>query len=431
MSKKPKRVLSIGEYNLMIAQQQPILGLVPSVQSEEPPEPLPGPPAPADIPPDTTVPAEATSPVSRRLATILRWKRSHGSVSEMAFCKWVREEITRMGAEPKIREAGCITTEVLYPDGKRSSVLFSCHMDTMHGAMAEGRQELLFDPTLEQIFLDEASRKAPGSCLGADDGVGVWMMLDMIQNKKPGSYIFHRGEERGGIGSRAVLANDRDWLEQFDLAVAFDRPGVDEVITHQGGQRCASDKAGEALVKALKAEGMIYEMSTKGVFTDTKVYRGVISECFNIGVGYEFQHGPQECLDYGHACRLLGAVKNINWDSIPAERDPKEVEPWNGYQGRGAWDEDGYGGWYPDKVKPPFPSVGAVPPSRIVPPKPIETAPSLSSSQELDGMTMEDIVNFCADNPEDAAEIMVNLMSDLAAAEARVGVLRRLVGVRA
>jgi len=409
MSKK-KPVMAIAEYQQMIVEQSARLAqqpeFVPEVQAE------------LALAPPLEEPAQ---PVDSKLVTILRWKRPHDSTGEMAFCKWLREEIAALGAVPQIDALGCIVASVPRPDGKKSAVLFSSHVDTMHGAnCGTGKQELMYDMMMGQVFLDHASSTA-GACLGADDGAGVWMMLKMIEARKPGTYVFHRGEERGGLGSNAMLTKNREMLSEYEIAVAFDRPGTNEVITHQGGQRCASDKCADALVKELNANGMKYETSTKGIFTDTKVYRGVIPECFNVGVGYEFQHGPQECLNYVHLCDLLKAVMAIDWDCLPVDRDPKAIEAPTFH---GSWKGAGYD-WMSEEVWER--KVSAKKRDKFVP-KPVQ--PMLSPIQELDGMSMDDISWFCSDTPDEAANLMVSLMSDLAAAEARVSVLTRLLGAK-
>lgn len=102
------------------------------------------------------------------------------------------------------------------------------------------------------------------------------------------------------VVNRQYAGGGLDWLSHFDMAVAFDRPKDYEVITHQGGMECCSKEFGEALAKALSTEDMTFEPSSRGVYTDTRVYRGVIPECTNIGVGYYEHHGKDEYLDYKH-----------------------------------------------------------------------------------------------------------------------------------
>ena len=78
------------------------------------------------------------------------------------------------------------------------------------------------------------------NCLGADDTAGVWLALELIRRQIAGRYVFHFGEERGGIGSGMLAHRHPDWLAECQMAIALDRAGYDEVITHQGGNRTAS-----------------------------------------------------------------------------------------------------------------------------------------------------------------------------------------------
>jgi hypothetical protein len=245
------------------------------------------------------------------------------------------------------------------------------------------RQNLYFDSDLGYIFLDKESK---AGCLGADDGVGIWIMLNMIIEKVPGTYIFHTGEECGGLGAYACLKSRPEWLERFDRAIAFDRPNDYEVITVQGGMKCASDTAGIYLAKELSKHNLSYEVSDRGVFTDTKVYAHIIPECFNIGVGYYSQHSPDEQLDYNHAKNLLDACLVLDWEKIPTVREPKAY-----LQKPAQSTSQAFNGFSTDKyVKP---------------------AISLSLFEELDSYCLEELVDICENTPQEAAKIIIRLNS--------------------
>lgn len=275
---------------------------------------------------------EPPAEVDTDLLTVLAWPRGHDTASEKMFCGWLFEKLRNLGAQAVRRgPMETIICEVPMPDGKQSDVLFACHVDTMDSQSVKLdatagsiMKKLAYDQNFGHIFLDKAGKI--GECLGADDGVGVWILLKMIEAKVPGSYVFNRGEERGGLGSVAMRQGQSAWLKQFSICVEFDRPGFDEVITHQRGRsRCASDKFGEALVKALNAtnEHFAYKVSDAGVFTDNFNWRDVIAECVNVAVGYSKQHGPSEVLDYGHAHALMQACLKLDWNSLPVDRTPE------------------------------------------------------------------------------------------------------------
>jgi hypothetical protein len=326
------------------------------------------------------------------------------------------------------------------------STLFSCHVDTVHSE-GVGKQSIVYDPSFGHIFLDKSDPNC-GSCLGADDGAGIWLMLEMISAKVPGVYVFHRGEERGGIGSRAMLSQHKAWLQEFDLAVAFDRPDNYEVITHQGGARCASDKFAKALCAAFKERGLEYKPSDRGVFTDTKVYRGVISECTNLGVGYYHQHGKDEYLDYAHLVAMRDALVTINWSLLPADREPKE-DDWGGkrWGGYGTGGYSGYqGGAYGTAAAPTTsarkegsgnrtsPFQGTLPwpdedlDERVTRPAANKaTVKEPTAAEEMIGMTLEELREVCEQDPEAAVMLLISLLEENAALEGRNKILRQLL----
>lgn len=159
--------------------------------------------------------------------------------------------------------------------------------------------------------------------LGADDGVGIWLMLRMISAGVEGLYIFHADEEIGGGGSRHIADETPQLLDGIVRAVAFDRKGTRSVITHQGIGRCCSDKFGQALGEAL---GMGYTIDDTGVFTDTANYTHLVPECTNVSSGYYREHTLHEHLDVTHATALANALTKVQWGELPVERQPDQPQ---------------------------------------------------------------------------------------------------------
>jgi hypothetical protein len=163
--------------------------------------------------------------------------------------------------------------------------------------------------------------------LGADDGAGVAMLMHLIHSGVRAYYIFTQGEEVGGIGAKFIADNYPLLLEEFDRAIAFDRRGIDSVITHQGWTRCCSDEFADALSDALNVdESLMYLPDDSGVYTDTAEFTDVIPECTNISVGYYHEHTDKEYLDIVHFALLAERVINIDWDGLPTQRDPKVID---------------------------------------------------------------------------------------------------------
>lgn len=253
----------------------------------------------------------------KRLRQMLKYKRPHGSRTEV---EWIQTFI--MPYDPEFFGEGdevyAMAVTVNREDGSLPEVLFSGHTDTVH--RREGRQKLFEKGSV--------IAKRDGEPLGADDAAGCWVMLEMIDAGVPGVYLFHRGEEQGGIGSKWMRTNGADWLSQFKAAVAFDRKATHSVITHQGGRKCCSNEFASALADALNEQNdnFMYVDDDTGVYTDTKEYVGIIPECTNLSVGYYEEHRPTERLDVDHVISLRNACIAIDWHALPSVRDVSKVE---------------------------------------------------------------------------------------------------------
>lgn len=248
------------------------------------------------------------------LRDCLRYRRPAGSKTEKRF---IREVL-----QPQISAAG----RTLYADGYDNlytiigagnpTVMWSCHLDTVH---RKGGLQSISESGAGFLSAPEAS----SNCLGADDGAGIWIMLEMIAAQRPGLYVFHREEEHGGKGSHWIADNNSKLLTGIQYAIALDRAGTSSVITHQGGRRTASDEFGKALAAKL---GRGYKLDQGGTFTDTKSYVDLVPECTNLSVGYFSAHCADERLDIGHVMALRDVMLKLDLTGLPASRNPKVTE---------------------------------------------------------------------------------------------------------
>lgn len=373
--------------------------------------------------------------MDKLLESILTTKRCHNTKGELDFLGWLHGYIKTLGHKFEPMAEGCTVVKV---GSKKAKTLFSCHIDTVHGALESdgSKQTAVYDPNFEHIFVGDKAQ----TCLGADDGAGIYIMLKMLEAKVEGTYIFHRGEEKGGIGARAMLVKHEKWLAEFDHSIAFDRPGTDEVIITQSGSVCASPEFGAQLAAMLNADGLKYTNSTKGVFTDNKIYRQVIPCNVNLGVGYFFQHTNQEYLDWGHLQKLLAMCIKLDWSKLKVTR---KIEP-EAYTYRGAafrgrdfmndsydYDYDldmfqrgkqslGSGKQLPTKVAPIK--------GKLVPTSPVE--PELQTLEELQQMSYEDILDWCsAGDPEDLATTFSEMLLEIDSLRAKVDRYQTLIGL--
>lgn len=203
--------------------------------------------------------------------------------------------------------------------GTGSRTLWSCHTDTVH--RDGGRQRVIVTP--DRVACLPADSRS--HCLGADDTVGVYLMREMILAGVPGYYLFHYGEERGGIGSSALAHARPFWFGRFDCAIAFDRQGSHDIVTHQFGGRTASAEFAWSLSDALASIDDDLILTPKpGVYTDTAEYADLIPECSNLSVGYSGQHSPCEETDLRFADKLLGALCQLDTSRLTIDRHPGE-----------------------------------------------------------------------------------------------------------
>lgn len=240
--------------------------------------------------------------------------------------------------------------------GQSNETMFSCHMD-MIGQVGkhneeQGRCDSISLVTPDPNKLIKTTRNLQGmlyACkriinietrellkyepctIGADDKVGVYILLKMIEKNINGLYVFHIGEECGGIGSKLLSEKHKDQFKGIKRAIAFDRAGYSDIIEHQRGGRCCSTIFGTALAKSLNDTGNIPQFSlfkagVHGTFTDTANYTSIIPECTNVSVGYFSQHGSDEHFDpvWLHSM-LLPAILAVDFNLLPTERDPKVV----------------------------------------------------------------------------------------------------------
>jgi len=198
--------------------------------------------------------------------------------------------------------------------GTDNTTMFSCHTDTVH--RTEGMQQPLYDPNKGEIFVQH------DECLGADDGAGIVIMIALIKANINGLYVFHREEEIGGNGSNYIQQHTPELVDGILRCIAFDRRGTESIITHQGFERCCSDKFCEEFAQELMKSGKWFFPDNTGSFTDSANYTHLIPECTNLSCGYDSEHTSSETLDVVFVQELINALVNVDFDNLITERDP-------------------------------------------------------------------------------------------------------------
>jgi peptidase M28-like protein len=238
------------------------------------------------------------------------YKRPHQSKGERKF---IARFLRPLGVERD--SAGNVIKRI-----GTDPVLWSCHTDTVDWSTGR-RYTSVYDGILSLAKTD------PSHCLGADDGAGCWLMREMIKAGKEGLYVFHAGEEKGGIGSNHIARKTPELLNGIQAAIAFDRTGYTDVITHQLGGRSASDAFAESLAKEL---GGKYKPSSNGIYTDTANYTGLVPECTNISVGQFNQHTKDEQLDMVFLIALRDTLLALDTSKLVISRKPTD-DLYDGY----------------------------------------------------------------------------------------------------
>ena len=249
---------------------------------------------------------------ARRLFAIHQIMRPHDSAVLENVRDWIQ---TQLPVESYRDSYGNIVCDV----GNNPTIAFVAHYDTVH--YDQGFQTLYFDSDKEELFVRNSD------CLGADNGAGVWMLLELALNGVEARYIFCDGEEIGCQGSNYLATHRPKILSGIDIAISFDRKGYEDIVTHQMGQRTASDEFAESLAEQLMMDHM---PDPTGVFTDTNEFADLVPECTNISIGFFSQHSPNEVLDVNYIFRLRDALLGVDWEQVRVVRNPYEVTlPWS------------------------------------------------------------------------------------------------------
>ena len=198
-----------------------------------------------------------------------------------------------------------------------STSMFACHLDTSCNKQSH----------VNHRFDGKFIKTDGKTILGADDKAGMTIILYMIENKIPGLYYFFVGEEVGCIGSTDA-AREPEKFKNIKRCISFDRRGTQSVITHQFWGRCCSDAFAIELAARFNKtpHNLQYAPDDTGMITDSAQFIPFISECTNISVGYYKEHTNEEHQDLEHLVKLCKAAVEIDWETLPSERDASIVE---------------------------------------------------------------------------------------------------------
>ena len=279
----------------------------------------------------------------KTLLKFLSTVRPARTAGEEAHVATIVKLAEKLGYEPYQDAHGNIVVDNLGSSSAQSRVMFTSHTDSIHRSATHTTQKLKRDGDIVTIDL---AKTPESTCLGADDATGNYIMLRLLQAGVKGVYVFFRDEEIGGLGSSYFATNPmaKPLIDRLTHCISFDRMGYDSIITHQSCGRCASDMFADELGKRIKAVDPtgtldLYADPT-GSFTDSANFADLISECSNISVGYFKQHTVKESQDVAFVEKLTDALEKVDWETLPAHRDPREIDYGSLY---GSLYDDGYG----------------------------------------------------------------------------------------
>lgn len=287
---------------------------------------------------------------------IMTYRRQYNSLGISEFCEnWLSPKLTAIMMKLSAQgytvayntvgsnEAGklnyCI--DVSKKDMPLSEVLFVAHYDTVDreaykktGVTELTRKYVSIKDDIAYLDITKP-QNADVNCLGADDGAGLAVMLNLMANGVLGGYCFTTGEECGGIGANAVHSNYHTFLKQYKIAVEIDRAGVNEIIKTQAEGECASEEFTQWLCTQL---GMNHKPSDYGSYTDVSTFAMAIPECVNISAGYLNQHTTKEIVNLKYLDMLAEKVANVQWSIAPIVREAGDYGDFGynswGYYGR-------------------------------------------------------------------------------------------------
>ena len=202
--------------------------------------------------------------------------------------------------------------------GEEPKTLFTGHMDCVHNhtpVIIKQYSGSVKGKEVGQVIslADECKQRA----LGADDVVGVRMMLKLIREGVKALYIFTVEEEVGCQGASHAAKWCPDYIKH---AVTFDRRDVGSVITSMSRGTCCHDDYADALIKELD---MGHHKDRGGSVTDTERFRDKTLNHTNISAGYYSEHTKHEWLSVTYVMKLLERVSKVDWDGLPMTERPK------------------------------------------------------------------------------------------------------------
>lgn len=132
---------------------------------------------------------------------------------------------------------------------------------------------------------------SPGHIIGADDLVGVWIILTLLkEGNHRFNWILSDNEEIGAIGADDFITNNSQLIRDSLYGLVIDRKGSSDIICSHN--LYGTKRFEETLHTVSNKNGFNYKPE-RGVFSDANVWSDYIS-CANLSCGYYNMHSTNE-----------------------------------------------------------------------------------------------------------------------------------------
>lgn len=192
----------------------------------------------------------------------------------------------------------------LYTTIGNSKLLFCAHLDTYSSEVKK----------VNHVIDGNYLKTDETTILGGDNKVGCAIIINMINNNIPGTYYFFVGEEVGRLGSE--YHNSKIDVNDYTLALTFDRKELGSVCNYQRGMKLANDDLTNCLIQELNKTGYTFFEDQFGLSCDTFTFNEKVNNCINISTGVYDEHKKTERIDINFFKAIYNISIKINWDKI-------------------------------------------------------------------------------------------------------------------
>lgn len=172
--------------------------------------------------------------------------------------------------------------------------LLSAHMDTVGDAE---------DIAVLNFIYEEKGIISGFGNIGADDKVGIFIILELLKRYENISFVFTVQEETGSVGARMFVNNNSELLNELLYCIVIDRRGDSDIISTQNDY-CVQELENDILSIITGFKPALGSISDADVFND-------YLSCINISCGYYKPHTQDEFIIWSNVVKTYHAVKTI------------------------------------------------------------------------------------------------------------------------